>query len=354
MKSNHMWCAALAGVLLLSGSGLAVELGDQAPPLKIEKWIKGKPVDLKAGQGKNIYVVEFWATWCGPCRVSIPHLTKVQADYRDKGVVVVGVSVDSDKGRRKTRGDVPEFVTDMGEKMDYTVALDTEDGATAAAYMGEFKIQGIPAAFIIDKSGKLVWVGHPTEGLDSALDEIIAGTYDLKAAKKADKERRAEAEKQERAQEALQNYFELASQEEKPEDLAKAGKSAYAAIKDDPMLLNTLAWEILTNEEVKHRDLKFALHVAQRANELTDGENPAIVDTLARALWDTGQKKKAVELQRKAVKLAEEQNEAMADELKTVLRKYETELEQGDQGGGKPEQKKEKPAEEKEEDAGAE
>src|SRR5690242_11497781 len=73
-------------------TALCLELGEQAPPLKIKKWVKGSSVDLAKNRGKKIYVLEFWATWCGPCKESIPHLTEMQQEHKKDGVVIIGVS----------------------------------------------------------------------------------------------------------------------------------------------------------------------------------------------------------------------------------------------------------------------
>lgn len=174
------WMAVLGAALVLAAAAplLAAELFDPAAPLKIAKWVKGQPVDVK--DGKHVYVIEFWATWCGPCRVSIPHLTELQKKYKDKGVVLVGVS-------DETEAKVKPFVEKQGEKMDYRVAIDDERG-TSKGYMQAFNVGGIPHAFIVDKSGKMVWHGHPMGGeLENVLDQVIAGTYTKDAAKDSKK-----------------------------------------------------------------------------------------------------------------------------------------------------------------------
>ncbi len=161
----------LAAAFLCAANLHAAELGDAAKPLDIKEWIKGGPVDLAAGKGKNIYVIEFWATWCPPCVRSIPHLTELQKEFKDKGVVFVGVTSEES-------GVVKKFLTKMGTKMDYVVAID--GGKTSEGYMQAFGVGGIPHAFIVDKEGKLAWHGHPMAGLDEVLKEMIAGTYDAK------------------------------------------------------------------------------------------------------------------------------------------------------------------------------
>src|SRR5687767_13027650 len=102
---------ALTGVAA-AGTARAIELGDPAPELQIAKWVKGEPV--KEFEKGKVYVVEFWATWCGPCRTSIPHLTEMQKKYEDK-VVFIGVS-DEDAET------VAPFVDKMGDEMAYRVA----------------------------------------------------------------------------------------------------------------------------------------------------------------------------------------------------------------------------------------
>src|SRR5687767_6900738 len=71
-------------------AGLAIGWG--APVVSVKEWIHGGPVDMAAGKGKNIYVVEFWATWCGPCREAIPHVSELQKKYKDRGVVFIGLT----------------------------------------------------------------------------------------------------------------------------------------------------------------------------------------------------------------------------------------------------------------------
>jgi len=161
-------CSLLAAGTLLLGltatSGAA--LGDPAAPLEIAAWIKGDAVNLAEVRGKKIVVVEFWATWCGPCRVSIPHLTELQRKFADRGVVFVGVS-DEDEAT------VRPFVNQMGGKMDYTVAIDN-NRKTSDGYMKAYGQNGIPCAFIVDREGRIAWVGHPMGDLEKKLEELAS------------------------------------------------------------------------------------------------------------------------------------------------------------------------------------
>lgn len=330
MNLHRLSFAVVLAAAVLAVPVLATDLGDDAPPLKVEKWIKGGPIDLKDGKGKSVYVIEFWATWCAPCRASIPHLTKLQQEFKDKGLVVIGVSVDKE-AKRNTRKDVEPFVETMGEKMAYTIALDDTDAATQAAYMDAFIFDGIPTAFIVDKAGKVVWAGQAEDeggkpswaNLDKAVKDVLEGKYDLKAAQKDDKERRVVAEKQRKVRKSMSAYFELVSASEKPEGAEKAGQEAFAAIGEkDGEMLNEFAWKLLTDEGIKFRDLKLALKAGKAAYDASEGKNAAIADTYARALWDNGEKGKAIEMQKKAVKLAADDDE-MRKELEETLKGYE-------------------------------
>lgn len=155
----------------------AIVPGAKAPALKVHAWLKGTPVkEFKKGE---IHVVEFWATWCGPCITSIPHVTDLAKKYKDK-VKVTGVSVwENPWDQAKAQ----KFVDDMGAKMDYNVAIDTKEGVMADSWMKAAEQNGIPAAFIV-KDGIVQWVGHPMS-MDEPLKEVVEGKFNLAESKKA-------------------------------------------------------------------------------------------------------------------------------------------------------------------------
>jgi thiol-disulfide isomerase/thioredoxin len=148
-------------------------IGDPAPGLQVQEFVKGEPV--KQFEKGKIYVVEFWATWCAPCRESIPHLSKLQQE--NKNVTFIGVSVD------EQTDEVKPFVEKMGDKMEYRVAIDARKGGNgrmAQAWLEASGQEGIPAAFVVDGDGKVAWIGHPGD-LEQPLVQIVAGKWDLVA-----------------------------------------------------------------------------------------------------------------------------------------------------------------------------
>jgi tetratricopeptide (TPR) repeat protein len=162
-----------------SPSRETLTIGDEAPAISVSRWVKGDPVDRL--DPRKTYVVEFWATWCGPCRVSIPHLTELQKKYREKGVTVIGVSVD------QNRNAVAPYVKEMGGKMDYAVALDDVPegehggkGKMAERWMEAADQHSIPTAFIV-RDGKVAWIGHPI-AMDEALEKSSAKEFDIEVA----------------------------------------------------------------------------------------------------------------------------------------------------------------------------
>ena len=282
----------------------AAELGMDAPELDVAKFIKGDPVSIKAGKGSQVTVVEFWATWCGPCKTSIPHLSELQAKYKDRGVTIIGVS-------SETEAKVRPFVQSMGSKMDYTVAVD-DNRSTFKRYMTAFNQSGIPTAFIVDKAGKLVWFGHPMSDLDGVLEQVVEGRFDLARYKVE----RAKADAQRKAMGTYLNA--IASGE--PDKATKQEGIDFVNDSDSPQVLNQFAWIILTHSKVQYRDLPLALTAAKKAYDLTEGNNTAVTDTYARALWDSGQKDEAIQFQREAVN--REKNGSQKAQLEKVLNSY--------------------------------
>ncbi|HEY2783361.1 MAG TPA: TlpA disulfide reductase family protein [Fimbriiglobus sp.] len=152
-----------------------LSVGDTAPPLAITKWVAGTPV--KAFEPGKVYVVEFWATWCPPCIASMPHLGGLQAEYKDKGLVVVGVT--SKDGNGNTEEKVDKFVAKRGKRHGYAFAF-CDDDAMEKAYMEAAGQDGIPCSFVVDKAGKLAFIGHPSE-LDGVIPKVLDGTWKGKA-----------------------------------------------------------------------------------------------------------------------------------------------------------------------------
>jgi thiol-disulfide isomerase/thioredoxin len=152
-------------------SEASLKVGSAAPALQVSRWIKGN--GLSKFEFGKVYVVEFWATWCPPCRDSIPHLTKMARAYRDK-VTFVGVNVFEGKPGKTVEDTVDSFVRDMGDNMDYLVARDTGSDAMAKTWLQAAGQNGIPCAFIVDGGGKIAWVGHPMDSMKEAIDAVLA------------------------------------------------------------------------------------------------------------------------------------------------------------------------------------
>src|SRR5881394_2901739 len=150
-------CLAVATYATLSlRAETTLSVGDPAPKLQIGKWVQGEPV--KSFEKGKSYIVEFWATWCGPCRASAPHLSKLQQQYKD--ITIIGQDI-----WENDANDVKPFVQKMGEKMNYRVAIDdTSDGGRGKmsnTWMEAAGEHAIPTAFLVSGEGKIVWIGMP-------------------------------------------------------------------------------------------------------------------------------------------------------------------------------------------------
>jgi len=152
-----------------------LSVGDAAPALKATKWLQG--AEVKKFDKDRVYVVEFWATWCGPCIAMMPHVAELQEQYK-KQVTFIGFS---SKDQSNNEEKVTAFVKKRGPKLKYTFAY-ADDRDTYSAYMTASGQGGIPCAFVVDKAGKVAWIGHPMY-LDVVLPKVLEGKLDEDARK---------------------------------------------------------------------------------------------------------------------------------------------------------------------------
>jgi thiol-disulfide isomerase/thioredoxin len=352
MKATQKkWTALLLALAAIVAPALAAEptlkVGDPAPKLQNGQWVQGDPV--KEFQPGKPYIVEFWATWCGPCRASIPHLNDIYTKYKDKGLVVIGQDCWEQDDTL-----VAPFVKKMGDTMTYRVALDDKTegkpGKMAETWMAAAGRNGIPSAFLIDTKGVIAWIGHPMEleEHEDMIDQVLAGKFDIqKAAADYEKELKEQAaqEKEMAPVQAKMTAMSTAMREKKwdeaMDDLAAVeklipenrrdsmtvtlevnrfrillGKKDYPAAyklaakisdahKNSAALQNYLAWQIVADKTIEKPDLELAETLANRANEAAKGQDPGILDTQARVLFLKGQKDEAIKTQARAVALAE-------------------------------------------------
>ncbi len=341
-------------------------IGDAAPPVKVAKWVKGTP--LKKFETGKVYVVEFWATWCGPCKTSIPHLTELAKKYAGK-VSFNGISVWESDPEQADPADlklamegklpaekqphiatVQKFVTEWGDKMAYNVAADGIDGTMAKTWMAASGENGIPAAFIVGKDGKIAWIGHPMSGMEEVLDQVLADKWDAKAfAKQREEENQKsaamdevfsqltelyQAKKYTEAiefidkamkmhpeieEQLIQAKFSILVTSDEPSAYVYANKLVVAELKDNQMMLNSIAWMIVDDKSpCKKPDFDTAITLANRACELTKWEDSMNLDTLAYAYFKKGNIDKAIEVQEKAVKFLSKAPDMPAETQKEI------------------------------------
>lgn len=218
---------ALALLALVSAPAWAqtVHPGAPAPELRPGTWLKGG-ISKGLVPGK-MYVVEFWATWCGPCKTSIPHLTELAHKYKGQ-IEFIGVS---SYERGKPVAEIGKFVEEMGDSMDYHVVTDTDDWM-AKNWMTPAKQNGIPTAFLV-KDGVVQWIGHPMQ-LDGPLDQLVTGTLDVEAQKNEFMAKVAKSEKDAAVAKEFKAKLDAATLAYKGGDKTVAIASFDALAKENP------------------------------------------------------------------------------------------------------------------------
>src|SRR5579872_4424505 len=136
--------------------------GAVPPEVAAANWLNTDgPPTLASLRGK-VVLVEFWATWCGPCVAGIPHLNELQAKYRAAGLQVISLTDDD-------LATVEDFQKKARSPIKYAVGVGSDSNA-------RYGVSSIPHAFLVGRSGKLLWHGHPAEPeceekIEAALEE---------------------------------------------------------------------------------------------------------------------------------------------------------------------------------------
>ncbi|MCF7733238.1 MAG: TlpA family protein disulfide reductase [Akkermansiaceae bacterium] len=215
MKTLLTYFAACA--MAVAGS---LKPGDAVKPDAIgaATFIKGEAP--KEWEQDKLYILECWATWCGPCVAAIPHMNELYTEFKDKGLRVFGMNVWEDN-----QTEVEEFVKAKGEGMSYPVAFAGMEGPFIGEWLKAAGVNGIPHAFVV-KNGKLLFSCHPVELTKEVVTDLLAGgekeaaivkEKQAAAAKAAEEDAKAEAESAAR-QERLGDFEEQLSKLGQAED----------------------------------------------------------------------------------------------------------------------------------------
>ena len=339
-------------------------IGDPAPMIAISKWINGEPVTAYVPE--KVYVVEFWATWCGPCLKSMPHIASLQAEYGDR-VTFVGVTAEDD-------ATVTKFMTNLAgqgdktwsEVLTYRIATD-DDGKTNNVFMNASGQAGIPCAFIVGKTGNIEWIGHPME-IDGPLKQIVEGSWDSALAKKTaletkalDKAFRIVGPKLDEAMAAgdiagaivlldemlkqfqgnstlLKTRFKIAMQVPLFDEANKSAKMMADVAGEDVRILDDVAWMLATATDKPGLDLELALSTIQRAVELTKEQDISVLETIARVHSRIGNVAEAIAFQTKAVDASADADQKQR--LAVGLEKYKSTAKKTDAAKGSDVEKK--------------
>ena len=341
LSLSMVLCAVALGLAATSASAQkkkGLSEGDVAPSLNWSgaKVVSGPAPSARFKQGQT-YVVEFWATWCPPCRTSIPHINKLYKTYKSKGLHVFGISdepVDT----------VRNFVARKGAGMSYTVVSDPS-GAIQKSYMGAAGLKGIPSAFVIGPSGRIVYIGHPMQpGFERAIKLCTSGKYDPVLEAKA----RPLVENLEKAtngrdwrmahrqidglleidpwifSDTIFTKYKIYLNEQEVPDTANTYMSEQISevYSKKPDVLSDILYNLLTDPELQGADPALKDQVIQALSVSYGTSNPKFLTLVAFKSHKEGDLSNAVELQYQAYMAADGDQR---EEMRSVLEAYKAE-----------------------------
>lgn len=137
------------------------------PDLQFTEVIKGKESSIGHWGDGKVYVIELWGTWCAPCIQNMPNLSRLQQKYAEKELVVIGYSWESPEKVKK-------LVNQLNDQIQYTLVNDQSEKFMKILAEDLEIVESFPCSFVIDREGKLVWSGHPEQGLELVLAQLFS------------------------------------------------------------------------------------------------------------------------------------------------------------------------------------
>lgn len=340
--------------------------GSPAPSISEAHWIKGDRIS--AFEKGQVYVIEFWATWCGPCRMSMPHLSELANEYKGKVTFMSFNSKERAYFKDKTQdyfARVKEFVQKLGDGIDYNVAIDGPEETLWKNWLTAAGFSSIPKAFIVGRDGNIAWMGHPDD-MENVLAAIVNNYTDAQKEKmKAQAKmlsdrwmtlarplREAKANKDYAAiiaitdtsiasvKPSMRSYlktirFEALCHSDKAA-ARKYGQELIQALRRDPISLYSIGRDIVFEDPSPdyEPDYELGLRFLQAAASRSDSFDQPVLSGLAKAYFRTGNVAEAVKLQKQVLQLIKEAkfmqySETVEQKAARALAEYETTLKNG-------------------------
>jgi hypothetical protein len=299
MNKSAVFLASLL-TCLVSVASFAGQLGDPAPALSVAAWVKGSPVNLKAGTNVNVLI------FCTLSRLNdfgLTTLGDLQKKYQDQGVALVVISDEPAETLKP-------FVQLKADKIPYAVAADNVR-KTTLDYSRTFQQMVLPRGYVVGKEGQVLWHGHPAGGLDAVLAEITSGRYHLDQMKK-----------DLAAREEMETYLAFARKDQtKGKEL---GRRLLTLRTNDALGLCDLAFQIATNPYLEQRDVALATAALDRAEQLSSTNATTIALSRAILLFQTGHETDGIAKAKQA--LADAKTPEDKDQAQSNIRAMELRL----------------------------